>query len=76
MSGLLTKQSVLEAKSSGKSVVGYEEIQQLTGGNFGKMGTSMIGSVVDKAKNYGKGKLKDCSQKTVGEIQDKLSKYM
>jgi hypothetical protein len=50
MSGLLTKQSVLEAKLSGKSIVDYEEIQQLTGGNFGKMSTSMLGSVVDKAK--------------------------
>jgi hypothetical protein len=30
MSGLLTKTAVLEAKSSGKSVVDYEEIQQLT----------------------------------------------
>jgi hypothetical protein len=76
MSGLLTKQAVLEAKSSGKSVVDYEEIQQLTGGNFGKMGISMLGSVVDKAKNYGKEKAKDYSKKTVGDIQDKLSKYM
>ena len=76
MSGLLTKQSLLEAKSSGKSIVDYEEIQQLTGGNFGKMGTSMLGSVVDKAKNYGKEKAKDYSKRTVGQIQDKLSKYM
>ena len=76
MSGLLTKQAVLESKSSGKSVVDYEEIQQLTGGNFGKMGISMLGSVVDKAKNYGKEKAKDYSKKTVGDIQDKLSKYM
>ena len=76
MSGLLTKQAVLESKSSGKSVVDYEEIQQLTGGNFRKMGISMLGSVVDKAKNYGKEKAKDYSKKTVGDIQDKLSKYM
>ena len=78
MSGLLTKQAVLEAKSSGKSVVDYEEIQQLTGGNFGKMGTSMIGSVVDKAKNFGKGKANELIRMnpTAGVIQDKLSKYM
>jgi hypothetical protein len=50
MSGLLTKQAVLEVKSSGKSIVDYEQIQQLTGGNFGKMGTSTLGSVIDKAK--------------------------
>jgi hypothetical protein len=36
----------------------------------------MLGSVVDKAKNYGKEKAKDYSKKTVGDIQDKLSKYM
>jgi hypothetical protein len=78
MSGLLTKQAVLEAKSSGKSVVDYEEIQQLTGGNFGKMGTSMLGSVVDKAKNFGKGKANELIRMnpTAGVIQDKLSKYM
>ena len=78
MSGLLTKTAVLEAKSSGKSVVDYEEIQQLTGGNFGKMGTSMLGSVVDKAKNFGKGKANELIRMnpTAGVIQDKLSKYM
>jgi hypothetical protein len=76
MSGLLTKQAVLEAKSSGKSVVDYEQIQQLTGGNFGKMGTSTLGSVVDKFKDKGKKMVGDYSKKTVDDIQDKLSKYM
>jgi hypothetical protein len=39
MSGLLTKQAVLESKSGKNNVsVNYEEIQQMTGGNFGKMG--------------------------------------
>jgi len=76
MSGLLTKQSVLEAKSSGKSVVDYEEVQQLTGGNFGKSGVSTLGSIVEKAKRMGK--VKDIMKlnPTVGDIQNKLSKYM
>ena len=69
---------MLESKSSGKSVVDYEEIQQLSGGNFGKMGTSLLGSVVDKAKNFGKGKANELIRMnpTAGVIQDILSKYM
>ena len=42
------------------------------------MGTSMLGSVVDKAKNFGKGKVNESVRMnpTAGVIQDKLSKYM
>jgi len=38
MSGLLTKQSVLEAKAGNNPTINYEEINEMTGGNFGKMG--------------------------------------
>ena len=76
MSGLLTKQSVLEAKSSGKSVVDYEEIQQLIGGNFGKSGVSTLGSIVEIAKRMGKVKYIMKLNPTVGDIQNKFSKYM
>jgi hypothetical protein len=38
MSGLLTKQAVLEAKSGKNDVtVNYEEFQKMTGGNFNKI---------------------------------------
>ena len=79
MSGLLTKQAVLEAKSgSSNPTVNYEEIQQMTGGNFNKMGLTNMSGILEKIKNMGKGKYKELmkSNPTVGQIQDKLTKYM
>jgi hypothetical protein len=78
MSGLLTKQAVLEAKSGNNPTVNYEEIQQMTGGNFNKMGLSNMSGLLEKIKHMGKGKYKELmkSNPTVGQIQDKLSKYM
>ena len=79
MSGLLTKQAVLEAKSGNNPSVNYEEIQEMSGGNFGKMGTTNMSSILEKIKNnMGKGKGREVmkSNPTVGQIQDKLSKYM
>ena len=76
MSGLLTKQSVLEAKAGNNPTINYEEINEMTGGNFGKMGLTTMTGLLDKAKIFGKGKLKENKNVTVGEIQDKLSKYM
>ena len=74
----LTKQSVLEAKSGNNPTVNYEEIQQMTGGNFNKMGTTNMSGLLEKVKNMGKGKYKELmkSNPTVGQIQDKLSKYI
>ena len=37
MSGLLTKTAVLEAKSSGKSTVDYEQVEEMAGGNYAKL---------------------------------------
>ena len=54
MSGLLTKQAVLEAKSGNNPTVNYEEIQQMTGGNFNKMGTTNMSSILEKTQTYGK----------------------
>ena len=67
MSGLLTKQSVLEAKAGNNPTINYEEINEMTGGNFGKMGLTTMSGLLDKAKNMGKSKAK--------ELIDKLSKY-
>jgi hypothetical protein len=77
MSGLLTKQAVLEAKSGNNPTVNYEEIQQMTGGNYSKMGLSNMSGLLEKIK-MGKGKYKELmkSNPTVGDIQNKLSKYM
>jgi hypothetical protein len=78
MSGLLTKQAVLEAKSGNAVTVNYEEIQQMSGGNFNKMGTTNMSGLLEKVKHMGKGKYKELmkANPTVGQIQDKLSKYM
>ena len=48
MSGLLTKQTVLEAKSGNNPSVIYEEIQQMTGGNYGRMGTTNMSGLLEK----------------------------
>jgi hypothetical protein len=78
MSGLLTKQAVLEAKSGNNPSVNYEEIQEMSGGNFNKRGTTNMSGLLEKIKHMGKGKYKELmkSNPTVGQIQDKLSKYM
>jgi hypothetical protein len=47
MSGLLTKQAVLEAKSGNNPSVNYEEIQEMSGGNFNKMGTTNMSSILE-----------------------------
>jgi hypothetical protein len=78
MSGLLTKQSVLKAKAGNNPTINYEEINEMTGGNFGKMGLTTMTGLLDKAKNMGKSKAKELNRMnpTAGVIQDKLSKYM
>jgi hypothetical protein len=80
MSGLLTKQAVLEAKSGKNDVtVNYEEIQQMTGGNFNKIGTTNMSGLLKKIKkNIGKGESRELMKMNpvVGQIQDKLNKYM
>ena len=42
MSGLLTKQSVLEAKAGNKPTINYEELTELVGGNFTKGLTNFV----------------------------------
>jgi len=54
MSGLLTKQAVLEVKSEKNPTMNYEEIQQMTGGNYGKMETTNMSGILEKNKNMGK----------------------
>ena len=76
MSGLLTKQSVLEAKSSGKSVIDYEQVQQMTGGNAYKNGLSSLGALYSRYNpKLMKGKAENVSNQ-VDSIQNKLSKYL
>jgi hypothetical protein len=58
--------------------VNYEEIQEMAGGNYSKMGTSRMSGILEKFKNMGKGKYKELMKvnPTVEDIQNKLSKYM
>jgi hypothetical protein len=59
ISGLLTKQAVLEAKSGKNDVtVNYEEIQQMTGRNFNKMGTTNMSGLLEKSNIWEKVKVK------------------
>ena len=83
MSGLLTKTAVLEAKSSGKSSVDYEQIEEMAGGNYGKIGSTVLSGLMGKYKpsvlqtKYQTGK--DMATKqgvNVQSIQDKLTKYL
>jgi hypothetical protein len=78
MSGLLSKTSVLEAKSGNNPSINYEELQEMSGGNFNKKGTTNMSTILEKVKHMGKGKYKELmkANPTVGQIQDKLSKYM
>jgi hypothetical protein len=50
----------------------------MTGGNYGKMGTTKMSGLLEKIKHMGKGKGKEFMKMnpTVGDIQNKLSKYM
>jgi hypothetical protein len=78
MSGLLTKQAVLEAKSGNISTINYKEIIEMVGGNFGKMGMTTMTGFFYSFKRTGKAlnKAKNIEERNVNSIQDKLSKYM
>ena len=46
MSGLLTKQAVLDAKSKGSSNIDYDDVQKVSGGNLFKQGKSEVGRLL------------------------------
>ena len=46
MSGLLTKQAVLDAKSKGSSNIDYDDVQKVSGGNLFKAGKSEVGRLL------------------------------
>jgi hypothetical protein len=80
MSGLLTKQAVLEAKAGKNPTINYEELNEMVGGNFTK-GLTHMGDVMGRMLTPGN-KTNDTWRKSdkridqVYDIQDKLSKYM
>jgi len=83
MSGLLTKTAVLEAKSSGKSTVDYEQVAELAGGNYSQIRSTVLFRLMGRYKpevlkaKYQTGK--DMASKqgvNVQSIQDKLTKYL
>jgi len=78
MSGLLTKQAVLEAKAGNNPTINYEEINEMVGGNFGKAGMTTMSNILDSFKRTGRAinKAKNIEEKNINTIQDKLSKYM
>lgn len=48
MTGLLTKQSVLEAKSKGSSNIDYEDVERVSGGSIMKQGKSAVKKYLSK----------------------------
>jgi len=78
MSGLLTKQAVLESKSGNNPTINYEEINEMVGGNFAKAGMTTINNILDSFKRTVKAlnKAKHIQERNINRIQDKLSKYM
>ena len=53
MSGLLTKQSVLEAKSKGSSNIDYEDVERVSGGSIMKQGKSAVKKYLSKELTKG-----------------------
>ena len=46
MSGLLTKQAVIDCKSKGSSNIDYDDVTAISGGNLYKQGKSEIGHLI------------------------------
>ena len=83
MTGLLTKTAVLEAKSSGKSSVDYEQVTEMSGGNLYKQGSTAISGLLGKyrpevlqAQYKAHKDLIGKKSGNVSDIQNKLSKYI
>ena len=53
MTGLLTKQSVLEAKSKGSSNIDYEDVERVSGGSIMKQGKSAVKKYLSKELTKG-----------------------
>ena len=53
MTGLLTKQSVLEAKSKGSSNIDYEDVERVSGGSIMKQGKSAVKKYLSKELHKG-----------------------
>jgi hypothetical protein len=84
MSGLLTKEIVLNTKAKGSANIDYEDIEKVSGGSIMKQGKSVVGNLlkserarvargidgqVDRGVDAGASKAKDYAH-------GKLSKYM
>ena len=78
MSGLLTKQAVLEAKAGNNPTINYEELNEMVGGNFTKAGMTTMSNILDSFKRTGKAlnKAKNIEERNINTIQDNLIKYM
>jgi len=46
ITGMLTKEAVLDTKAKGSSNIDYEDIEKLAGGNVMKQGKSVIGKII------------------------------
>jgi hypothetical protein len=89
MSGLLTKNLVLETKEGGMSIGDYETADELAGGNIGRSLTSLASVLNKKGRNMIRNKIDNVKDKidgsgysmSAGAYQmsagkSRLSKYM
>ena len=84
MSGLLTKQAVLDCKAKGNSNIDYDDLTAVSGGNLYKRGMSEVGHLVKAERGRiaqaldGKvdGSVDAVASKAKNIAQDRLSKYM
>jgi hypothetical protein len=83
MSGLLTKNLVLETKESGMSEGDYEEVDSMAGGNIGRSLTSLGTVMKKKGEKVLKNKIDSVASKLDGGSyqmsagsKSRLSKYM
>ena len=84
MSGLLTKQAVLDCKAKGNSNIDYDDLTAVSGGNLYKRGMSEVGHLVKAERGRiaqaldGKvdGSVDAVASKAKNIAHDRLSKYM
>ena len=84
MSGLLTKQSVIECKSKGSSNIDYDDVTAISGGNLFKQGKAEIGQLIKSERGRiasaldGRvdGSVDAVASKAKNLAHEKLSKYM
>jgi len=83
MSGLLTKEAVITAKSKGSSNIDYDDIQKVSGGNIYKQGKAEVGRLLKSERgriaravdDKADGAIDSAAKGLKAMAHDKLAKY-